>query len=93
MEIVMQDMRFSQKGLISKIYKIVLVQAMQKLVLYQILWNQDCGNRLQFADWEEVWSSYGFKSYIVNIKFQTSKTAACWHYTPDKLCKNESNKV
>lgn len=67
-EIVLKDMRISQKGFITKIYKILLAQAMQKPVLYQILWNRD---RLQLAGWEDVWSSYGFKSYIFNIKFQS----------------------
>lgn len=81
----MQKCTHSIKGLISRLYNLLLDHDMTKPLLSQLKWQRDCPNSITAEDWPHLWTAPCFQSPVFSIHFQAIKTFLYWYLTPDRL--------
>ncbi|XP_054836708.1 deoxynucleotidyltransferase terminal-interacting protein 1 isoform X3 [Eublepharis macularius] len=74
-----------KKGMVSKIYAILLSCLKSTDLPCQSKWHQDCNTEKTQEKWEEIWSSSIFTSKVISIRLQTFKIIHRWHLTPKRL--------
>lgn len=77
----------SPKGLLSKLYRVLIIKGNPIKLSYQTKWEEELGVHWQETDWENIWDSPANRSTTYNIKMQFFKTMSRWYLTPQQIHK------
>lgn len=57
----------SRKGILPKLYKLLITTGNSDIQNFQNMWQEDLGFELQNSHWESIWESPANKTNIFNI--------------------------
>lgn len=76
----------SLKGLLSKVYKVLLCIKTKPAVKIQRRWGIDCKRDILIQEWDGIFQSPVFMTKILAIRYQSLKLIYRWYTTPVQLC-------
>lgn len=75
----------SLKGLLSKIYKLLLCLEMKPAIKLQRRWEIDCKREIPIQEWDGIFLSPMFTTKILAIRYQSLKLIHRWYTTPVQI--------